>query len=342
MPAEEWALPNGAKSCQVARPKVIGPHPGPSAGVVRPPAMAGKGSAFQHAFVPDDEGLFCLFCGRTAGEHMAGPGGAAAAAGAGVGEAALERTATVEEEDDWDAIQTELRRLTRRCQQESEAREKAELLLGEMKSAFEKLREDVGQVRTWGANTDGQLGHFGGKPSLVEIRGVLRQVSCGGAHTAALTDDGQLYAWGRGNEGQLGLGDYRPRTVPAIVKALGDPASGTSVLQVACGAAHTLALCDNGDVYSWGSNDEMQLGLGATFGRKVNRPELVSELGGKGVLRVAAGKNFSVALTESGDVYSWGAGGALQLGHGSKLNEEVPRLVETLREVRKLGAGAAA
>ena len=104
------------------------------------------------------------------------------------------------------------------------------------------------------------------------MRGILRQISCGGAHTAALTDDGQLYVWGRGNEGQLGLGDYRPRTVPALVKALGDQQAGSTVLQVACGASHTIALCDNGDVYTFGSNEEMQLGLGATFGRKVHLP----------------------------------------------------------------------
>ena len=49
-----------------------------------------------------------------------------------------------------------------------------------------------------------------------------------------------------------------------------------------------------------------------------------------------------MALTESGDVYSWGAGHHLQLGHGTKVNEEVPRLIELLREVRKLGGGATA
>lgn len=100
---------------------------------------------------------------------------------------------------------------------------------------------------------------------------------------------GRFVTGGRGNEGQLGLGDYRPRTVPALLKTLGDPSTGTTVLQVACGGAHTLALCDSGDVYAWGSNDEMQLGLGSTFGRKVNRPELVAELCNKGVLRIAAG-----------------------------------------------------
>ena len=137
-----------------------------------------------------------------------------------------------------------------------------------MKAAFEKLREDVGPIRAWGSSTDGQLGHRGQRPSLVEIRGILRQVACGGAHTAALTDDGVLYIWGRGNEGQLGLGDLRPRAVPTLMKALGDKQAGTTVLQAACGGAHTLALCDNGEVYAWGLNEEGQLGLGASFGKK--------------------------------------------------------------------------
>ncbi len=52
------------------------------------------------------------------------------------------------------------------------------------------------------------------------------------------------------------------------------------------------------------------------------------------------GKNFSLALSESGDVYSWGAGSALQLGHGGKAGEEYPRMVEALRDVRKIAAGA--
>jgi hypothetical protein len=248
--------------------------------------------AYKHNFVPDDEGLFCLFCGRTEPEHKA-PG-----AGERGGKDFFSTSrpnefaddaveGELEEEDDWDAIQDELKRLTKRCRVEAEAREKAELLLAEMKSAFEKLREDVGNIRTWGSASDGQLGHRGQRPALVEMHGILRQMSCGGAHTAAVTDDGQLYVWGRGNEGQLGLGDFRPRAVPALLKALGDKAAGTTVLQVQCGGAHTLVLCDNGDVYAWGSNDDMQLGLGPGVGKKVNRPELVTDLSGKGILRIA-------------------------------------------------------
>ena len=88
-----------------------------------------------------------------------------------------------------------------------------------MKGAFEKLREDVGNIRTWGSASDGQLGHRGQRPALVELHGILRQMSCGGAHTAAVTDDGQLYVWGRGNEGQLGLGDSTSTLVGVRVTA---------------------------------------------------------------------------------------------------------------------------
>ena len=35
------------------------------------------------------------------------------------------------------------------------------------------------QIRSFGSNSDGQLGHFADKPALVEIRGVLRQLSAG-------------------------------------------------------------------------------------------------------------------------------------------------------------------
>ena len=116
------------------------------------------------------------------------------------------------------------------------------------------------------------------------------------AHTCALTDDGQLYAWGRGNEGQLGLGDYRPRTVPALVKALGEQSAGTSVLQVACGAAHTIALCDNGDVYTWGRGGFGRLGHGDV--RSLKAPRLVrGGLAGVVCAQVACGFAYTAAVS---------------------------------------------
>ena len=131
-----------------------------------------------HVFVPDDDGLFCLFCGRTGAEHKSthsGLFGAKPSAHVIYNEEIDEKAN--EEDDDFEAIQEELRKLTRECRRERDGRMKAEELLSEMKRAHEKLRDDVGHLSQWGSNSDGQLasdskGHGG----MVEIKGLLRQV----------------------------------------------------------------------------------------------------------------------------------------------------------------------
>lgn len=66
-----------------------------------------------------------------------------------------------------------------------------------------------------------------------------------------------LFLWGDGGCGQLGMGEdvlekYRP--------ALLNLPDGKKVLQVACGGMHTVALAEDGTVYTWGVNDEGALG----------------------------------------------------------------------------------
>lgn len=66
-----------------------------------------------------------------------------------------------------------------------------------------------------------------------------------------------LFVWGDGGCGQLGLGEdvmekYRP--FPLALPG------GKKVLQVACGGMHTVALAEDGTVYTWGVNDEGALG----------------------------------------------------------------------------------
>lgn len=50
----------------------------------------------------------------------------------------------------------------------------------------------------------------------------VRQVACGGLHTAALTDAGHVYTWGDGRMGQLGNLDegYNSHLVPRRVDVL--------------------------------------------------------------------------------------------------------------------------
>jgi len=68
---------------------------------------------------------------------------------------------------------------------------------------------DKGEVYIWGFGNEGQLGH-GDKSDQFLPRKVtnlgqkVKNIVCGGAHTALLTQEGRLLMVGRGREGQLG------------------------------------------------------------------------------------------------------------------------------------------
>jgi alpha-tubulin suppressor-like RCC1 family protein len=150
-------------------------------------------------------------------------------------------------------------------------------------------------------------------------------VHCGGHHTAALTEDGVLYTWGFDDDGRLGHGASGHELAPRIVKAL----EGKRVRQVACGCWHSAALTEDGAVYTWGSCKSGQ--LGQAHKNSVAAPRVVLEGVGGGVKMVACGTAHTAALTESGDLYTWGKHDDGRLGYDASEDQTTPRLVETLK-----------
>ena len=61
-------------------------------------------------------------------------------------------------------------------------------------------------------------------------------------------------------------------------------------------------------------------------------PTLVAALLAVRVCSVAAGGEHSLAVTESGALYSWGGGGYGRLGHGHKQHQRLPKRVVALQE----------
>ncbi|GMI95029.1 hypothetical protein like AT5G11580 [Hibiscus trionum] len=76
-------------------------------------------------------------------------------------------------------------------------------------------------------------------------------VAAGEAHTLALSGDGYVYSWGRGMFGRLGTGSESDELSPVRVKFQD---SELKFIAVAAGAYHSLALADDGSVWSWGYN----------------------------------------------------------------------------------------
>ncbi|KAF7995498.1 hypothetical protein HCN44_006605 [Aphidius gifuensis] len=200
------------------------------------------------------------------------------------------------------------------------------------------------KVFSWGEGEDGKLGHGNrlslDKPRLIEAfkSKRIRDIACGSSHSAAISSNGQLYTWGLGEYGRLGHGDTATQLKPKLVEAL----IGQRVIQVACGSkdAQTLALTEDGSVYSWGDGDFGKLGRGGSGG--CYTPLLVDRLNGLGVVRIECGAQFSLALTKYGEVWTWGKGDYYRLGHGNDQHVRKPTIIEGLRgkKVTDVAVGA--
>ncbi|XP_048243824.1 E3 ubiquitin-protein ligase HERC2-like isoform X1 [Haliotis rufescens] len=190
-----------------------------------------------------------------------------------------------------------------------------------------------GKVFSWGEGDDGKLGHSSrmncDTPKLIEALKSkrVRDISCGSSHSAAIISNGDLYTWGLGDYGRLGHADNTTQLKPKQVKAL----AGQRVIQIACGSrdAQTLALTDEGHVYSWGDGDFGKLGRGGSDG--CNSPHVIERLTGLGVCQIECGAQFSLALTKTGQVWTWGKGDYFRLGHGTDAHVRKPQLVEGLK-----------
>ncbi|CAN0370869.1 unnamed protein product [Lampetra fluviatilis] len=104
----------------------------------------------------------------------------------------------------------------------------------------------------------------------------------------------------------------RPEVLIPPVNIVVDAFRRVPVVQVSCGAHHTLALSSASVVFAWGTNDRGQLGLGAAVPR--SDPLAVGALCGMPVRALAAGAAHSLAVTLTGGVFVWGANDHRQLG----------------------------
>ena len=135
-----------------------------------------------------------------------------------------------------------------------------------------------------------------------------------------MKSDGTVWAWGEGGHGQLGIHTKDDHTVPYQVHGPGDVGYLTDIVDVAAGQHHSLALKRDGTVYAWGGNGYGQLGIATkddhTVPYQVHGPNDEGYL--TGIIEVAAGDYFSLALRDDGTVWAWGSNFVNQLGINQK------------------------
>lgn len=182
-------------------------------------------------------------------------------------------------------------------------------------------------VATHGENRGGEIGDGTTSTRLSPVYlappagQTWAQVAVGDFRSTALTTAGDMYSWGSNGYGQLGDGTLTDRRTPFRLAA----PTGTTWAGVAAGFGHTVALCANGQLYTWGDNHYGQLGIGTTATTLAR--QLISAPSGQRWTQVAAGYNFSLALCADGSLYTWGSNTNGQLGDGSATSRLAPVLV---------------
>ena len=196
---------------------------------------------------------------------------------------------------------------------------------------------NTGRVKCWGSNWGGQSDIWPIPDSNIPVNvtglesgisaidtGGGFEASNGHDNSCAITSAGEVKCWTNSS------------STPAGVIGL-----STGVISISGGQNHACALTNVGGVKCWGVNDYGQLGNGITsWGDNIDIPVDVIRMG-SGVTAVSAGREFTCALTNTGEVRCWGNNNSGQLGNGTTTDSYVPvDLVGLLSGINAISAGS--
>jgi alpha-tubulin suppressor-like RCC1 family protein len=199
-----------------------------------------------------------------------------------------------------------------------------------------------GKCYSMGRNTHGQLGNDSVVQSFSPVlitaleKHVIVKGSVGRHHSLFLTDAGIVFGCGANALGEVGTPNRKNGPTNVLVPTEILALKGKEIVDIASGAIFNMAIDKDGGLWSWGSaengctgkgSDGKQIGAGkATFG--IHMPNKIPALQGIKIKKVCCGVNHTVALTDTGDVYTWGFGGYGRLGHKQQKDEFKPRKIE--------------
>ncbi len=159
------------------------------------------------------------------------------------------------------------------------------------------------QIIVRGINSNNQLGISDQKKETISDSIISApefiDIAVGNNHSVGLTKTGEVYTWGHNDAGQLG------RTIESKDNNDGVPTKinfSKKIISIDAVYDHTILLAENGTVWGFGSNFTGQLGDGTNE----NSTKAVQSKNISGIIKIATGDKFTLALNNSGEVYAWG------------------------------------
>jgi alpha-tubulin suppressor-like RCC1 family protein len=177
-----------------------------------------------------------------------------------------------------------------------------------------------GMLYGWGDNYGSALGDGTANPQVTPEAITLAPgvsplaITTGDDHSMAIGSDGNLYSWGDNSDGDLGDGTGSgTRQSPEVITL----AAGVTPTAISAGGDHSMAIGSDGKLYTWGYNNDGQLGNGSYDpGPGQFSPEPIVLAPGVSPTAIAAGADHSLAIGSDGKVYAWGRNDFGQVGDG--------------------------
>jgi alpha-tubulin suppressor-like RCC1 family protein len=165
-------------------------------------------------------------------------------------------------------------------------------------------------VYTWGSNLQGQLGinSVGGQPAPIPMPGMFNMVSvsAGGDFSLILNNLGRVYSVGSNSKGQLGIGSFTNMAVPQLITGL----VGLRIVAISAGYTVAAVLTDTGDIWTMGSNEWGELGIGYIGGNSTVPVKVITTLKFD---TIQCGYDHILARS-GGNLYGFGANDVGQVG----------------------------
>ncbi len=168
-----------------------------------------------------------------------------------------------------------------------------------------------GTVWSYGNNTNGELGNgttdYSDEPVQAEFPEEVKivQIGAGEKFSIALDSNGNVWTWGANDYGQLGYTSVGNVTKPQKVEGL------SNITKITAGSYTCLAIDEYKDIYGWGLDSNGELGIGSytNIVRTPTKAKYITD-----IIDIEAGKNHTIALKSTGEVYVTGLNMYGQLG----------------------------
>jgi alpha-tubulin suppressor-like RCC1 family protein len=199
-------------------------------------------------------------------------------------------------------------------------KQQTNLILDELSEV--EIRETQAYVWGWGKNKYGELSIGVNQNSILpkNVKGLhdkkIIYISSAANHSCVVTSDGELLTCGSYLHNKLGIDDLSKDHISKFTSV--SVTKDFRIKKAVCGDYHTMALTTEGALLTWGGNLHKKLGnASSTASLHINQEEndmpslyIVKSLYEKKIIDICCGDFHSVALENTGTIYTWGGGGA--------------------------------